>query len=119
MTMSDLTILHNPRCSKSRAALQAADDHDAAVIQYLKEPLTEKQLLELLGKLEDPPAALVRHDALFKELGLSDADVHSAEQVAALLAEHPSLMERPVLISGDRAIIGRPTERVAPFLATP
>lgn len=112
-----MTILHNPRCSKSRAALTTVAERPATVIQYLKEPLTEQQLLELLGKLEDEPSMLVRRDPLFSELGLSDDDVRSAEQVAALLAKHPQLMERPVLISGGSAIIGRPTERVASFLA--
>jgi len=115
--MSEPTILHNPHCSKSRAALTEASDRPVTVIQYLKEPLTEQQLLELLDKLEDEPSALVRRDPLFAELGLSDDDVRSAAQVAALLAEHPQLTERPVLVAGDSAIIGRPTERVAPFLA--
>ncbi|MFV0532915.1 MAG: ArsC/Spx/MgsR family protein [Cumulibacter sp.] len=114
--MAELTILHNPRCSKSRAALDAVGD-DARVVQYLKEPLDEAQLLDLLSKLTDDPAALVRRDRLFTELGLRDEDVRSAEQVAALLAEHPRLMERPVLIRGDAAIIGRPTDRIAAFLA--
>lgn len=93
--------------------MTATDGYEAAVVQYLKDPLTEAQLLELLGKLEDEPSALVRRDPLFKELGLSGDDV----QTAALLADHPQLMERPVLVSGDDAIIGRPTERIAPFLA--
>lgn len=116
--MSDLTILHNPRCSKSRAALEATDGLDATVVQYLKQTPTERELLDLLAKLEDEPSALVRRDPLFKDLGLTDQDVQSAEQVAALLAEHPALMERPVIIAGDRAIIGRPTERIAGFLAS-
>ncbi|WP_134325018.1 ArsC/Spx/MgsR family protein [Cumulibacter soli] len=113
--MAELTILHNPRCSKSRAALDAAGD-DARVVQYLKEPLDEAQLLDLLSKLTDEPAALVRRDRFFTELGLREEDIRSAEQVATLLAEHPRLMERPVLIRGDAAIIGRPTDRIAAFL---
>lgn len=117
--MAELTILHNPRCSKSRAALQAVDGRDVRVVRYLSEPLTRAELLQLLGRLEDPPSALVRRDALFNELGLSDDDVRTADQVATLLAEHPRLMERPVLMTDERAIIGRPTERIAPFLAAP
>ena len=97
--------------------MTATVGYEATVVQYLKDPLTEAQLLELLGKLEDEPSALVRRDPLFKELGLSGDDVQTAAQVAALLADHPQLMERPVLVSGDDAIIGRPTERIAPFLA--
>lgn len=114
--MNELVILHNPRCSKSRQAVEAAKDQSAEIIPYLKQPLTRPQLLELLHKLEDEPTALVRRDATFKELGLTDEDVATKEQVADVLAEHPKLMERPVLIRGDRAIIGRPTERVQPFL---
>lgn len=86
------------------------------VVQYLKEPLTETEILGLLEKLEDPPGALVRRDASFKAAGLTSADVETAEQVAAVLAVHPKLMERPVLVRGNRAIVGRPTERVAQWL---
>lgn len=116
--MVDLQLLHNPRCSKSRAALDAiwSAGQDVQVVSYLTEPLDEAQLRELLGKLDDPPAALVRRDALYAELGLSEADIADADRVAALLAAHPRLMERPVLVRGDRAVIGRPTERVVAFL---
>ncbi len=116
-------MLHNPRCSNSRAALEAA--HEAAgpdaaasvqVVQYLKAPLGAAALRDLLAVLEDPPSALVRRDPAFAELGLTEDDVRTAEQVAALLAEHPALMQRPVLIRNGRAIIGRPRERVAAFL---
>ncbi|QQS02517.1 MAG: arsenate reductase [Austwickia sp.] len=117
--MSDVRLFHNPRCSKSRAALTAvqASGTDAEVVEYLKTAPTRADLLDLLGKLEDPPSALVRRDPAFAEAGLTDADVQTAEQVADVLAARPALMERPVLVRGDRAIIGRPTERVAPFLA--
>lgn len=117
--MADVTLLHNPRCSKSRAALAQTEQAgvDTQVVRYLDEPLDAAALLDLLGRLEDEPSALVRRDPLFRELGLTDDDVRTPEQVAALLAAHPRLMERPVLVRGERAIIGRPTERVAPFLA--
>ena len=77
--MAETTVLHNPRCSTSRAALDAAQEAnvDVEVLQYLKEPLTREALLELLGKLEDAPTDLVRRDATFKELGLTDADLIS------------------------------------------
>lgn len=116
--MTDLHLLHNPRCSKSRAALEAirVSGQDAQVVTYLTHPLDEAQLRDVLGKLDDPPAALVRRDGLYAELGLREADIATADQVAALLAQHPQLMERPVLVRGDRAIIGRPTERVVAFL---
>ncbi|KNX36809.1 ArsC/Spx/MgsR family protein [Luteipulveratus halotolerans] len=117
--MSDVTLLHNPRCSTSRAAQDeiTAAGVDADVVQYLKEPLDADQLRDLLGKLEDEPTDLVRRDSFFKDLGLTDADVASADQVVAVLIEHPRLMQRPVIVKGDRAIIGRPKDRVPAFLA--
>ena len=102
--MADVTILHNPKCSTSRAAMDEleAAGTDADVVQYLKEPLDRAQLLDLLGKLEDPPADLVRKDPYFKDLGLDADDYTTADAVADLLVEHPRLMQRPVLVRGDR-----------------
>ncbi|QBF47369.1 ArsC/Spx/MgsR family protein [Janibacter limosus] len=116
--MSDVTVLHNPKCSTSRAALDNLDGVgvEADVLQYLKEPLDEAALRELIGKLEDEPTDLVRRDSFFKEQGLTDADVATVDQVVAVLVEHPRLMQRPVIVKGDRAIIGRPKERVAAFV---
>jgi arsenate reductase len=117
--MSDLTLLHNPACSTSRAALDEvnAAGANAEVVQYLKAPLDRAQLLDLIGKLEDPAADLVRKDGYFKEQGLKAEDYVTAEAVADLLVEHPRLMQRPVLVKGDKAIIGRPKDRVPAFLA--
>ncbi|MDF8265277.1 ArsC/Spx/MgsR family protein [Luteipulveratus flavus] len=117
--MSDVTLLHNPRCSTSRAAADAIRTAglDAEVVQYLNQPLDADLLRDLLGRLEDEPTDLVRRDAAFAELGLTDADVATADQVVAVLVEHPRLMQRPVLVKGDRAIIGRPKDRVPAFLA--
>lgn len=113
-----ITILHNPRCSKSRSAVAAAQELnvDIATVAYLKEPLDASALRELLGKLEDPVGAAVRRDSFFKECGLTEADVDTVDKIVAVLEQHPRLMERPILIKGDRAIIGRPTERVPSFL---
>ena len=117
--MSEFTLLHNPNCSTSRHALDEvrAAGADAEVVQYLKAPLDRAGLLDLMGKLEDPPADLVRKDGFFGELGLDADDYTTPEAVADLLVEHPRLMQRPVLVRGDRAIIGRPKDRVAVFLA--
>ena len=116
--MSELTLLHNPKCSTSRAALETLEGAgvEAEVVQYLKEPLDEAALRELIGKLEDEPTDLVRRDSFFKDQGLTDADVATVDQVVAVLVEHPRLMQRPVIVKGDRAIIGRPKDRVAPFV---
>ena len=116
--MADVIILHNTACSTSRAALAEAEQAAVAaeIVQYLKTPLDRVALLELMGKLEDPPADLVRKDSYFAQLGLDPGDYVTPESVADLLVEHPRLMQRPVLIKGTRAIIGRPTDRVDTFL---
>lgn len=116
--MADVTILHNTSCSTSRHALDEAFEIGIApdVVQYLKKPLTRDELLNLIGKLEDPPADLVRKDGFFKGLELNPEDYTTPEAVAELLVEHPRLMQRPVLVRGKRAIIGRPKDRVAEFL---
>ena len=117
--MPHITLLHNPRCSTSRSALEQVENAgvEAEVVRYLSTPLDEAQLRDLIGKLEDPVTDLVRRDATFAELGLTDADVATTDQVVAVLLEHPRLMQRPVLVRGDRAIIGRPKDRVPAFLA--
>lgn len=117
--MTDVTILHNPRCSTSRHALAVAGDlgADVEVVDYLKTPLDEATLRRVLAVLEDAPSDLVRRDPAFREAGLKDADVQTADQVVAVLLEHPGLLQRPVLLRGDRAIIGRPKDRIALFLA--
>lgn len=116
--MSDATILHHPDCSTSRHAVgtAAGDGVDLEVVQYLKTPLDRAALLALMVRLEDEPTDLVRQDGFFTSLGLDPADYTTADAVADLLVEHPRLMQRPVLIRGDRAIIGRPKDRVQAFL---
>ena len=116
--MADLTILHNKSCSTSRHAMDAiaAEGVDADVVEYLKAPLDRAALEDLIGKLEDPVADLVRKDPFFKSLGLDADDYTTPDAVVELLVEHPRLLQRPVLVKGDRAIIGRPKDRVPEFL---
>lgn len=117
--MPHVTLLHNPRCSTSRSALQELETAgvETEVVRYLTTPLDEAALRDLVDRLEDPATDLVRRDAHFTSLGLRAEDVATADQVVTVLAEHPRLMQRPVLVRGDRAIIGRPKDRVATFLA--
>ncbi|NLE97314.1 MAG: arsenate reductase [Propionibacterium sp.] len=118
----EITMFHNPRCSTSRAALETLEGSGRSyeVVQYLKTPPTAEQLRELVAMFDDH-TRLVRRDVAFKRLGLTDADVETKEQVVAVLAEHPALLQRPILVrhdaDGDRAIIGRPKEAVPEFLA--
>lgn len=117
--MADVTLLHNPRCSTSRHALEVAESAgaDVEVVEYLKTPLDEPALRQLISRLEDPVTDLVRRDAFFADQGMSEEDVQTEDQVVAVLLEHPRLMQRPVLVRGERAVIGRPKDRVAPFVS--
>ncbi len=116
--MPNPTIFHNPRCSKSRQALTLLRDrgHEPTVIEYLKDPpdaATIRRLIDLLG---GRAIDLVRRkEALFKELGLADKADDDDALIAAMV-EHPVLIERPVVVVGDRAAIGRPTEKIAELL---
>ena len=118
--MADVVIFHNPNCSTSRHAVEQADDAgvDYEVVKYmLKAERPDRAALEtLVAQLEDPVTDLVRRDAVFTKLGLSDADVATSAQVVDVLTEHGELLQRPVLVKDGVAIIGRPKDRVAPFL---
>ena len=119
--MADVVIFHNPNCSTSKYAVGVAADAGVEVEErrYLLKAQrpTREEIVTLLGQLEDPATDLVRRDAKFAKLGLTDADVATEAQVADVLAEHPELLQRPVLVKDGRAIIGRPKDRVEPFLA--
>ncbi len=118
--MADLVIWHNPNCSTSKYAVAEAEAAGASfdLRKYMlkSERPQRSEIVELLGQLEDPATDLVRRDAKFKEYGLSDSDVDTADKVADVLAEHPELLQRPVLVKGGVAIIGRPKDRVPPFV---
>jgi arsenate reductase len=116
--MAEVTVYHNPVCGKSRGALEILAErgveHD--VIEYLKTPLERSTLERFLDLLPDPPAELVRKDKRFKELGLHPDDYVTREQVVAILLQHPELMQRPVVVRDGRAVIARPSEKVADLL---
>jgi arsenate reductase len=116
--MASVTVFHNPVCSKSRGALDILRERGVAhdVIEYLDTPPDRETLARILDLLGGPPAALVRNDKRFRELGLGPADTASREDVIALLLRHPELMERPVVIRDGRAVIARPSERVLELL---
>lgn len=112
-------ILHNPRCSKSRQALELlkARGVDVEVVDYLKTPPDPVELAEICERLGIRPFQLVRsRESLFGELGLSGDNGYSDAQWLAVLAEHPRLIERPVLVYEGRAVIGRPPENVLKIL---
>ncbi|UXR65452.1 arsenate reductase family protein [Bdellovibrio bacteriovorus] len=115
--MSSWIIYHNPKCSKSREALVLlqAQAIDAKVIEYLKEPLSESELLELQIKLGTEASALVRTKE--DDYQAAPFDVTSVDLVAKKLAANPRLMERPVVVKGAVAVIGRPVENLNKLLS--
>jgi arsenate reductase len=90
---------------------------DADVVLYMKTPPSAADLNAILDVLEDPPTALVRRDSLYKKLGLTDDDVATREQVVAILGKHKALLQRPVVFTKKKAIVGRPKDRVSTLLA--
>ena len=109
-----VTIFHNPRCTKSRQTLKLLEDRGISpdIVHYLKVPLNEEELKILLGKLDMSPRDFMRKgEAIYKELGLSDPEKPDSELIEAMI-KHPILMERPVVIVGEKAVIGRPPENV-------
>ena len=116
--MSQIKIWHNPRCSKSRQALAILDETGAQkdIVKYLDESLSKEQIKELLTMLGFSSAReLMRtKEAVYKELGLKDET--DEEKLIEAMVEHPKLIERPIIIKGNKAIIARPPELVNEFL---
>ncbi|HSL73841.1 MAG TPA: ArsC/Spx/MgsR family protein [Ilumatobacteraceae bacterium] len=90
---------------------------DVEIVNYIKHPPDADTLRDIIAKLEDEPTALVRRDSMWKKLGLTDADAQTEDQIVALLVRHKQLLQRPVVVTADRAIIGRPKERVTELLS--
>ena len=86
-------------------------------VNYIQSPPDAKTLREIIKKLEDPPTALVRRDSKFKKLGLGEADVATENQVVDILVKHKQLLQRPLIVTEDTAIIGRPKDRVRALLS--
>lgn len=110
-----LKIYHNPRCSKSRETLALIEAQQPEVIRYLDQPLSIEDLRRLADKLNQPVSAMIRpKEAAFKASGLTLAA--DAEALLALIAEHPKVMERPIVETATAARIGRPPEAVMDIL---
>src|SRR5215218_1712838 len=117
--MADVTIYHNPRCTKSRQAMQVVDELgvDADVVKYLETPPDAATLRSIIVKLDGPVSDLVRREK-WEELGVRADDVSTPDGVVDVLVRHPQLMQRPIVVKGDRAVIGRPTELVTELLTS-
>lgn len=117
----NIRLYHNPRCSKSRAALQLLREAgvEPEVVEYLKAPPTAAELDAICRKLGLQPQQLVRFkDDAARDLGLTPTDRRPRSEWLALLATHPVLIERPIAVKGGTARLGRPPEALLELLHT-
>jgi arsenate reductase len=112
-----IQILHNSRCSKSRAALDLLKTNklDFQVIEYLKTPLNKAQITLLLAQLCIPAAALIRKSEAIYKSDYKGKTLSENDWIEAMVA-HPKLIERPIVIVNDKAAIGRPIENIQALL---
>ena len=114
-----VTICHNPRCSKSRATLHLLEARGLKpnIVDYVKTPPSAGELKAILKKLRLKPRELLRTgEPRYAELGLTDRDLDDDDALIALMVANPILIERPIVIAGDKAAIGRPPEAVLAIL---
>lgn len=116
--MNDLTVYEKPTCTtcKNLAALLIERGIDFERVDYHIDPLPEQKIRELVRKTGAPAHELLRrNEPIFKELGLDQREV-SEDELIKLMAEHPQLLQRPVVERGERAVLARPVERVLELL---
>ena len=115
--MPAVTFYHNPRCSKSSNTLELLEEHGVhpKIVLYLETPLTRAEISGLLGKLGLTAGEVVRRgEDQYKASGLGKDS--SDEQILAAMAKHPKLIERPIVVRGNKAVLGRPPENVLELL---
>lgn len=112
-----MKIYHNPRCRKSREGLQLLESshQDFEIIDYLNNPPTEKELTDILKMLGLNPIQLVRKNETVWKENYKNKELTDAEIVRAM-CENPKLIERPIVISGNKAVLGRPPENIEVLL---
>lgn len=116
--MSDVTIYHNPRCNTSRTVLKMLQDDgiEPEVVLYLDNPPTKARLAELAKLAGLKPIEMIRRkEPIAKELGIGTRDFTDA-QLCGLMAQHPILIERPLVVKGRKALIARPPDRLRELL---
>lgn len=112
--MSQITIYHNPRCSKSRQTLALIEEREIEpeIVLYLEQTPSAAELKEILNKLGISARQLLRKgEAAYKELNLKDESLTDQQLIDAMI-EQPKLIERPIVVKGDQAVLGRPPENV-------
>ncbi|MFT7879854.1 MAG: arsenate reductase (glutaredoxin) [Sulfurimonas sp.] len=116
--MANVTIWHNPRCSKSRDSFKLLEEKgiDAEVIKYLDTPPTKEELKEVLKMLGMAPRELMRtKEEIYKELNLKEEE--DDEKLIEAMVENPKLIERPIVIKEGKAVVGRPIEKVIELIS--
>lgn len=115
--MSKLKIYHNPRCSKSRETLQLINNAqaDVEIIDYQKKSISKKELEDVLMKLNMTPEQIVRKGEELYKSNYKDKKFNKEEWIQILI-ENPILIERPIVIKGNKAVLGRPPENVLELL---
>ena len=114
-----LVIYHNPNCSKSRETLQILKDNHMSpdIIEYLEQPPTAQELKDVIKLLGVTVRDLLRTtEPVYEEAGLDD-DTLTNDEIIEAICKFPALLQRPIVISGDRAVIGRPPTRVLEIIA--
>ncbi|GAB4356599.1 MAG: arsenate reductase (glutaredoxin) [Methylohalobius crimeensis] len=114
----EIIIYHNPRCSKSRGALQLLRERgiEPKIVEYLKTPPSREELEDILTKLNLEPRDLMRKkEKPYRELALDNPELGREALISAML-EHPILIERPIVVAEDRAALGRPPEKILEIL---
>lgn len=112
--MATFTIYHNPRCSKSRQTLEILNNNgiEADIVEYLKTPPNKAQIKNILKALDLEPQDIMRKkEAEYKQAGLDKPNLSRDEQIDLMIA-NPKVIERPIVVKGDKAVIGRPPENV-------
>ena len=112
--MSDFTIYHNPRCSKSRQTLEILKEHnvDIEIVLYLENPPSSEEIASILNKLDLSARGIIRKgEDDYKLLNLKDENLTEKELIN-FLSKNPKLIERPIVVKHDKAVIGRPPENV-------
>ncbi|SEM14299.1 arsenate reductase [Aquimarina amphilecti] len=111
------TIYHNPRCSKSRQCLTILEERkeDLEIIKYLETPLSEEKLTEIINLLAIKPIDLVRKNETIWKQEFKNKDITDSALIK-IMCEYPKLIERPIVIKNNKAIIGRPPEKVIDIL---
>lgn len=116
--MSNFTLYHNPKCSKSRQALALLQENgiEPTIVEYLEEPLSKSELKNLLKLLGLGPRDLLRtNEPEYKSLSLADKNLKD-EDIIDVIVKNPRLLERPIVVKGKKAVLGRPTENILKLL---